>query len=169
MSKKLKIQFWKAEKALAMQILEQEGLPKEKEDGLVKIDERPLIIMKAIYLRGYMSSLGLSIPYGRFNSNTERDDYLQKIVNAITDELFASKGELKIGKMCEVWDNLTSTWLKRKLIAILPEGYKYRFIAEHGECPTQCCDWEYARSIPEQINPKVEYCGQLITYTWEEE
>ena len=34
MSKKLKIQFWRAEKALAMQILEQEGLPKEKNDVL---------------------------------------------------------------------------------------------------------------------------------------
>lgn len=30
MNKKLKIQFWKAEKGLVMQILEQEGLPKEK-------------------------------------------------------------------------------------------------------------------------------------------
>jgi hypothetical protein len=28
--KKLKIQFWKAEKGLVMQILEQEGLPKKK-------------------------------------------------------------------------------------------------------------------------------------------
>ena len=33
MSKKLKIQFWKADKALAMQILEQEGLPSCKEEG----------------------------------------------------------------------------------------------------------------------------------------
>lgn len=29
--KKLKIQFWKAEQVLAMQILEQEGLPRYKE------------------------------------------------------------------------------------------------------------------------------------------
>ena len=37
MKKKLKIKFWKAERALAMQILEQEGLPERKETGSVQI------------------------------------------------------------------------------------------------------------------------------------
>lgn len=34
--KKLKIQFWKADKALAMQILEQEGLPERKVNDLLR-------------------------------------------------------------------------------------------------------------------------------------
>lgn len=168
MSKKLKIQFWKAEKALAMQILEQEGLPECKEDGLVKIDERPLIGMKSIYLRGYMSSLGLSIPYGRFNSNTERDEYLQKIVSAITDELFTDKGELKIGEMCEVSD-YEEHWTTRKLIAILPKKYENRFITEWKNYSAGHRSWQYARPITKRTEPKVEECGQLVTYTWEEE
>ena len=33
----LKIRFWRAEKALCMQILEQEGLPKEKGDVLERL------------------------------------------------------------------------------------------------------------------------------------
>lgn len=33
MNKKLKIQFWKAENTLAMQILEQEGVTKAKSQG----------------------------------------------------------------------------------------------------------------------------------------
>lgn len=36
--KELKIQFWRAEKALAMQILEQEGLPKRKKEGFFRIE-----------------------------------------------------------------------------------------------------------------------------------
>ena len=46
MRKKLKIQFWKAEKALAMQILEQEGLPKEKGDGFVRINDSPALVFE---------------------------------------------------------------------------------------------------------------------------
>lgn len=38
MSKKLKIKFVKFEKALAMQILEQEGLPKRKKEGFFRIE-----------------------------------------------------------------------------------------------------------------------------------
>lgn len=50
---KLKIQFWKAEKGLVMQILEQEGLPKEKMDGYVRINDSPALISdKVVWLRG---------------------------------------------------------------------------------------------------------------------
>lgn len=53
MSKKLKIQFWRAEKALAMQIIEQEGLPAEKGNGFVKIIDSPALDFEmGIWLRG---------------------------------------------------------------------------------------------------------------------
>ena len=56
--KRLKIQFWKAEKALAMQILEQEGLLKEKW-GFVHINDSPALDFElGVWLRGY--------PLGRF-------------------------------------------------------------------------------------------------------
>ena len=51
MSKKLKIQFWRAEKALAMQILEQEGLPQQKANGEVRILGAPQLCEDYIALR----------------------------------------------------------------------------------------------------------------------
>lgn len=166
--KRLKIQFWKAEKALAMQILEQEGLPKEKGDGFVKIIDSPALdFVMGVWLRGYHSSSTLSIETIFLNSNTARDEYLQRIVNAITEELFSGGGELKIGEMCEVRDSEYDDWEKRKLLAILPEEYEHHFIA--GNNYGCWCPWNYARPIAKRTEPTVEECGQLITYTWEEE
>ena len=163
MSKKLKIQFWKAEKALAMQILEQEGLPKEKGDGFIKIIDSPALdFVMGVWLRGYHSSSTLSIETIYLNSNTARDEYLQKIVNAITDELFAGEGELKIGEMCEVRDDEDDNWERRKLIAILPEQYKERFIVEMEDYPTEHSSWDCARPIAKRTEPTIED----ITYTW---
>lgn len=52
MSKKLKIQFWKAEQVLAMQILEQEGLPSYKEKGFALICDQPALYAFDMSLRG---------------------------------------------------------------------------------------------------------------------
>ena len=163
--KKLKIQCWKAEKALAMQILEHEGLPKEKRDGFVHI----------------IDSSALDFDFGarRFKSNSERDAYLDKTVNAITDELFTGEGrELKVGEMCEVCDddNFLDCRVAR-LLAILPENYATRYICDdfvkyvedNEGLPRPWLATDYVRPITNKCTePKVEECGQLITYTWEE-
>lgn len=168
MSKKLKIQFWKAEKALAMQILEQEGLPKEKRDGFVRIKDSPALIFKTgVWLRGYHIYGDLKLDSIYFATNTERDAYLQKVVNAITDELFTGKGELKIGEMCEVRDDEDEQWRKRKLITILQEQQSYRFVVDSLE-RRRYIGYEYARPIIKRTEPTIEECGQLVTYTWEE-
>lgn len=164
--KKLKIQFWKAEKALAMQILEQEGLPKEKNKGHVRIMIQPEFLTETLYLRGMEHKYNLCIPKAGFNTNAERDEYLQKAVNAITDELFTyGDGELKVGEMCEVSDDGKS-WLNRKLLAILPKDYYSRFIA--GDDYGNWNSWNNARPVAKRTEPTVEQCGQLITYNWEE-
>ena len=124
MNKKLKIQFWKAEKALAMQILVQEGLPKRKNEGNVRVWNYLALFKEAIVLGG-INKFDLYIPHIIFDTNAERDEYLQKAVNAITDELFSDEGELKIGEMCEVRDDECERWRKRKLLAILPEPVSY--------------------------------------------
>lgn len=165
--KKLKIQFWKAEKALAMQILEQEGLPELKEEGLIKIIESPWLGKETLWLRGYDYKCDWEILKIIFNSNTERDASLNKVVNAITDELFTGEGELKVGEMCEVRDAEFDIWEKRKLLAILPEQYNRRFIAETEGRPDEYSSWDCARPIG-RTEPKIEGCGQLVTYTWEE-
>ena len=167
--KKLKIQFWKADKALAMQILEQEGLPEEKEDGFVRIDDSPRLIPEiGVWLRGYLHYKNLKLIPIYFVTNAERDAYLQKAVNAITDELFTGEGELKIGEMCEVRDIEDEQWKKRKLLAVLPEQYNERFIVEMEDYPTEVGSWKYARPITKRTVPTVEECGSVVTYTWEE-
>jgi hypothetical protein len=164
MSKKLKIQFWKAEKALAMQILEQEGLPKRKNEGNVRVWDYIALFKEAIVLGG-INEFDLHIPHIIFDTNAERDEYLRKAVNAITDELFTGKGELKIGEMCEVSDD-KENWSSRKLLAVLPKDYESRFIA--GDDFGIWYSWIYARPITRCIEPKIEECEQLVTYTWEE-
>lgn len=166
--KRLKIQFWRAEGALAMQILEQEGLPSCKEEGKVLILTQPALYAYDIVLRGRAKWDNLRIPYIEFDTNAERDAYLQKIVAAITDELFTEDGELKVGEMCEVRDVEDDNWEERKLITILPEQYRERFIVEWADCPTEHYSWDCARPLTKRTEPTVEECGQLVTYTWEE-
>ena len=172
MKKKLKIQFWKAEKGLVMQILEQEGLPKEKTDGYVRINDSPALISdKVVWLRGYLHYANLRLNPLHFDTNAERDEYLQKVVSAITDELFTeggSEGELKIGEMCEVRNSESSKWEKRKLIAVLPEQYEKRFITEMKDYTTEHYSWRYARTITKRIKAKIEEFGKGARYTWEE-
>lgn len=168
MSKKLKIQFWKADKALAMQILEQEGLPKCKGDGFVQIYQSIDLKDWRLNLRGIDTYFDLYIAQKYFRSNSDRDAYLQKAVNSITDELFTGEGELKIGEMCEVRDAEYYDWEKRKLIAILPEQYKQRFIVETKKYSKLHSSWAFARPFTKRTEPTVEECGNVITYTWEE-
>ena len=164
--KRLKIQFWKAEKALAMQILEQEGLPKKKDDGNIFILCETELRDNNVCLRGDVSSENFNVSRIAFNTNTERDAYLHWAVNAITDELFTGKGELKIGEMCEVSDD-GKCWTNRRLLATLPKKYEMRYITT-GISPTDHLSWRCARPLVKRTEPIVEECGQLVTYTWEE-
>ena len=151
-----------------MQILEQEGLPERKVNDFIKIISMPCMCRDELSLRGYDTEEDFFVDVIYFSSNTERDAYLEKAVNAITDELFTGEGEPKIGEICEVRDYEDKQWEKRKLLAILPEQYNRRFIAETEGCPDEYSSWDYVRPIHKRIEPTIEECGQLVTYTWEE-
>ena len=166
--KKLVIKFWKAERALAMQILEQDGLPENKKEGFVKINSNPSIFLDKIYLRGYTHDSDFDIDHLYFETNSERDEYIDKITKAITDELFTSNSELKIGEMCEVSDYSNGYWIRKKLVAIIPDNYNM-FIAASADDEHDWLGYKYARPICKRTEPKVEKCGELITYTWEED
>lgn len=168
MSKKLKIKFWKAEKALVMQILEQEGLPKRKAKGDVQIAVSPDIYHHTIYLRGERVISDLNVDAVYFECNQERDQCLDRLTNAITSELFTGNGELKVGELCEVRDYEYEDWQTRKLLAILPQNYIIRFIVKMDEVKDDWVDFRQARPLCKRTEPKVEECGELITYTWEE-
>ena len=168
--KKLVIKFWKAEKALVMQILEQEGLPGLKEDGTIKIIVDPAMHKCKLYLRGKLRAGDFKIDRMYFGANSERDKYLDKITNTITDELFSNvTAELKMGEMCEVSDFEHEEWETRKLLAILPPHIEMPFVVERKNNNAWVEEWRYARPISKRIEPKVETNGEIVTYTWEEE
>ena len=169
--KKLKIKFWKAEKALVMQILEQEGLPEKKEERAVRIVIDPSIRRNDIYLRGKLRAGDFKIDHLYFGANFERDQYLDKITKAITDELFSNgTAELKIGEMCEVRSigPYIDNWKSRRLVAVLPPSIHKRYICESLDSVEQFDGFEEARPISKRIEPKVETNGEIVTYTWEE-
>lgn len=169
MKKKLKIKFWKAERALAMQILEQEGLPERKTFGRVQSGTSPMLYEEVIGIRGCYKKDDWFIGSILFDSNKDRDAYLDKMTQAITDELFTSDGELKVGDMCEVRFDDNFSWQKHKMLAILPEGYDKRYIASVCDEKSYWMGFKEARPLCKRIEPKIEECGEIVTYTWEEE
>lgn len=151
-----------------MQILEQEGLPKCKDDGFVQIYQSIDLKDWRLNLRGIDTNFDLYIAQKYFRSNSERDKYFKKAINAITDELFTEGGELKVGEMCEVWNPDSKKWQDRRLLAILPENYEERFIVANLCYPNRYVPFSDARPIHNRTEPTVEVCGNVVTYTWEE-
>lgn len=109
MSKKLKIQFWRAEHALAMQILELKGLLYVEPNKKIIIGIDHIFGKRTLEFIGWNYHLGICIAPNLFDIAQARDNYLADFVKSITDTLFTG------------------------------------------------------------IEPKVEGCGNVVTYTWEEE
>lgn len=168
MKKKLRIKFWKAERALAIQVVKQEGLLTKKEEGFIHIIKGPELTEKNVYLRGYSRGYDFEISQLSFTSNQSRDDYFDKVIKAITDELFTGTGELKVGEVCE-FSNDNEKWEVHPLITILREGLFRRYLANVGYNIKAWDCFEYARPLCKRTEPKVEANGEVITYTWEEE
>ena len=98
-----------------------------------------------------------------FNTNAERDEYLNKVLGWISEELFQlSKdyGKLKIGETCEV-SNDTKEWVPRKLIAIYPEELEYRYFSE-SLVENKRNVFLYARPLKQEADFGVD--GDV--YTW---
>ena len=97
-----------------------------------------------------------------FDSNAERDEYLQKVLGWTTDELFGGAGKLEVGKMCEVSDD-GKTWIKRiyagELAPVLGKG----FLVQHCLFDFEFFSAKYVRPISAQ--PTID--GEI--YTWETE
>ena len=168
MSKKLKIKFWKAEKALAMQIVEQEGLPREKNDGTVRINCGAFITDTYVSLRSF-PRYDYDIAIKMFDSNSDRDEYIDKITKAITDELFTGTGELKVGEMCEISENGVY-WSKRIFVGEIDKSFgdEAPFMAVNFFDEQYITRWEHVRPLAKRTEPMVEENGEILTYTWEE-
>ena len=170
MKKKLKIKFWKAEKALAMQILEQEGLPKQKYNGVIRISGGITFVNETLYLRGIEEIFDFDIDSKSFESNQDRDAYLNKITQAITDEMFTNRQVgFKVGDVCEFSDD-KKEWVKDFYSgSILNRNAETEFLSSEDMKSSFYVGWKYARPLAKRIEPKVEENGEIITYTWEEE
>lgn len=162
MTKKLKIRFTKFEKALAMQILEQEGSFRDSYHIHIGIPE---LCGDDVYLCEEDERDDLNhVSMIEFVSNELRDTYLDNIIRWISEEQFAEgSGELKVGKLCEVRKN-HDEWKIRKLITILPKPYYSPYIVEAHEGSGRCWQaFDQARPI-KNSDPKID--GDI--YTWEE-
>ena len=169
MKQKLKIKFWKTERALAMQIVEQDGLPIEKRSGTVNIVHGCFFHIDKVFLRGQGTRYDFDVVGKAFDSNEERDEYFNKITKAITDELFTSDGELKVGEMCEIRDYDEEEWEERQLLVVLSPKFRKRYIVKMLSYDDEWVGYTQARPLYKRIEPKVEVNGEITTYTWEEE
>ena len=160
MTKKLKIRFVKFERALAMQILEQEGIFMTIEH--VRVRAYPSLDENCVFLRSWEKEYDFSVRTIRFNGNAERDEYLNKVIKWISEEQFSGSGKLEIGKECEFSD----------------DGKDWFFDEYAGKCEKQLGEprflsagsnilyrFKYARPIGGCVQPKID--GDV--YTWEME
>lgn len=103
MTKKLKIQFVKFEKAIAAQLLEVDGFNWVKDDSThIRLYPSGYLTLWEEYASIPSVRNNNNISSTSFNDNTERDKYLNKVIKWISEEQFATKGKLEIGKECEV-------------------------------------------------------------------
>ena len=162
MTKKLKIRFTKFEKALAMQILEQEGSFCDSEHVGTGFPE---LGRDRIYLCDEDLRDNLSVFVRYFDTNDGRDEYLKNVIRWISEEQFGkdNEGMLKSGELCEVRDDKYDEWERRKLITILPRRFENRYIVEI-DCGNGWTGFMCARPIGHRIEPKID--GNI--YTWEE-
>lgn len=160
MSKKLKIRFTKFERALTMQILEQEGSFRDSEHVGTGFPE----LCRDLCDEDLRDNLSISMWY--FDTNAGRDEYLKNVIRWISEEQFGkdNEGMLKSGELCEVRDDKDDKWERRKLITILPRRFENRYIVEIDWGNGWAC-FTYARPIGRRIEPKID--GDI--YTWEEE
>lgn len=167
MTKKLVIRFVKFERALAMQILEQEGHFKATKH--VQSFSSPGLSYFYICLRGNdLSSHNIISTLSNFSDNDERDEYLNDVINWISEEQFSTGRKLEIGKECMVslFDDIDGEdWVMGRLLAILPEHIRRRYIIQSKNDKGLATSWEYARPLASFVRPKID--GDV--YTWEME
>lgn len=161
MQKKLHLKLVKLKRALVMQVLEQEGEfePSEHVDTVLA----PGLCCTRIYLRGNRQDHDLEPSIMTFDTDVQRDVYLDKVINWITTEQFKLESkELQIGEMCETKSLDSDTWEQHKLLAILPKKCFNRYITTYGTAQGWLA-WEQARPLVRYSKPKISN----NIYKWE--
>lgn len=161
---KLVIRFIKLEKALVAQQLEikvSNELADKYEDNHVIFNQTGIDFADdAIWLSKPNSP---RVAVRMFDSNGQRDEYLDKVLGWISEELFSlskGSGKLEIGETCEISDD-KKEWTPRKLIAIYPEELEYRYFAESLR-ENKCNVFLYARPLKQKSDLEID--GDI--HTW---
>ena len=165
MKKLLKIKFVKFERALVAQQLAIIGSKYFKETTHVRQDITFDMLANEVNL--LIMTNGSMIDTLWFDTNTARDEYLEKVIKWISEEQFATGGKLEVGKLCEVslCEGTEVGWVQSKLLAILPKYIENRYITQNNLFKNDSVSWTYARPIASCVQPKVN--GDV--YTWEME
>ena len=150
---------------MLFQVLEQEGI-KTIEGGRVRVANRPAFFSDVFYLRGSCTDMDFHTMSPNFDSNKERDEYLDDIISTITNELFTeNNGELKYGEPCLVRDSSNEDWVERVFVAKspvdIPDGDNYIVL---GRDKDFIVVYKYAKPLPTKIKPIVD--DEI--FTWEE-
>lgn len=163
MIKKLKIRFVKFERALAMQILEQEGEFINTEH--VRIAVAPELSPSRVFLRGSVRELGWAVCSSYMaKTDDELDEYFDKVVKWISEEQFARREDkLEIGKACDM-SNDGENWIRAVFAGeCAPCFGEPRYLAISSVGADTLYRFKYVRSARESIKPIIS--GDV--YTWE--
>lgn len=164
--KKIKVKFVDFGTQFAFQILEQEGFPEEHNEGNVRILYFPEYNRSTdiFFLRGYCSHLDMNVV---LNTYKDGEDF-QKIIDHFLDALRNFLTAIEIHDALPGDDVTIKTvggyFISRKLIALLPEDYKNRYIVDIGDGNTIAVDKVYANCKPllEQKIETYEESGVVI-------
>ena len=161
MKKLLKIRFVKFERAIVVQQLEMTG--KEHFTPSEHVALWGLGIDFADEAIRLSRSCDINIGIRLFNHNAERDEYLNKVIEWISEEQFSTGRKLEIGKFCSFSDDgkqWTNGEYAGKCAAQLGEP---RFLAGHPESKL-LARWKYAFPF-EDVRLRIVD----DVYTWEME
>lgn len=168
---KLKLQFWKTDKAVAVSILECEGIPATKDcEAAIEVcpyertrlfDDSEMVLND--HETGKISTIEVDNP----------NEYIFNLAKNITRELFASrKREVKVGDIVDI----DSDGVEYTVLHVLPEEYYNRYIVtsnrfDGGVRPFDNKPKVYALPKVPLVNEKYtimkDVTDNVITYTWE--
>lgn len=163
---KLKLQFWKTNKAVAVSVLECEGIPATKDcAGAIEVcpyERTQLLDDSEMVLNNHETGM---IDYIEIDNSRE---YIDKLVNNIARELFTpKKREVKVGDIVTLDDNSIVCY---EVLDILPKKYHNRYIIA-TDCNGIGKSVVYAHQTVTLVNKKVTFTkditGNVETYTWE--
>lgn len=164
MKKKLKIQFWKAEKALVAQIIEQKGMNKGDSYDSIEVTDRIRLWSDYIEIGEDFVLPSMKVAYRVFESNASRDEYLKKIIINITNEIFCPPA---VGKEYLFSDDVDFKVSHKLRLAKIDRSKENPYLSETS-IPNKYLEWKYIASVNANVDIQYnkEEKGDILIYSW---